>query len=485
MQSGLMIVVAFIALAGQRSTSSATRSLAADTATVQGVVFDSLAMSPLSGALIQMVPSDPSAAPGHYAAKSDSLGRFLIRGVPAGEYVIGFYHLTLDTLGIELPNRRLTVMGREFVTALGTPSAATLIATFCGAQGPNRSAGSRSSLFPTLLIGHVRDVRTEVAVESALVSFSWADVDWTAKGPEIVDRNARAQTGGGGFFAVCGLPPEVPLSAATYRATDSSGHIALRVPPAGFLHVTLAMGAGGRRGRVVGRITDTAKRPLGKAHVAIGNRLAATNDDGSFLIDSVGVGSQSIVVRALGYAPRLDILQVAEGRPTEFAVTLERVVALPAVVSNESAAAANLAQYLHEKRSDASGAMFVEPTRIPGYKSQQSACQLIRAATRVDYCRTDRPFFCPAIFVNGVKTRLRIEDIEPDDIIGVEGFGHSPPARYAGIKQVCPFVIWTRCSGSTLPTCEGDSRSRLPADRRRRDHAEETFAVVFPKRSDL
>jgi hypothetical protein len=466
MRKALMMVGAFIGIAGQhRPSSSATRLLAVDTATVRGAVFDSLAMSPLAGALIQMVPADPSAAPGHYGARSDSAGRFVIPGVPAGRYVIGFYHVALDTLGIELPDRLLTVRGGEFATTLGTPSAATLIATFCGAPDSNRSDTPRSSTSPTLLIGHVRDVRTEAAVESASVNISWAGAESTTNGLAIVDRQATVQTRGSGFFAVCGLPPDVALFASTARAADSSGRVALRVPSAGFLHVTLAVGAAGRRGRVVGRVTDMAKRPVGTAHLTIGDRAATTSENGSFVLDSVGVGSQSIEVRALGYAPRLDVLRVAEDRPTEFAATLERVVALPAVVSNESATARNLTQYLDDKRRDASGALFVEPIRISGYKSQQSACQLVSAATRVDICRRDQPYVCRAIFVNGVKTSLRIDDIDPDDIIGVEGFGHAPPARYAGIPGVCPFVIWTRCAGATIPTC-GDNPASKPTPER-------------------
>lgn len=466
MHKAWMMVGAFAVITGQHGPpSSAARLLAVDTTTVRGTVFDSLAKSPLAGALIQIVPADSSAAPGHFTATSDSAGRFVIPEVPAGQYVIGFYHVALDTLGIELPGRLLTVRGGEVVAALGTPSATTIIAAFCGALGSHRPDTLRSSTVPTLLIGHVRDVRTEAAIESASVNISWAGVEPTPEGLTVVERHATAHTRASGFFALCGLPPDISLSASSARAADSSGRIALRLPSAGFLHVTLTIGGAGRHGRVVGRVTDTATRPVATAQLTIGDRTATTSENGSFVLDGVGVGSQSVEVRALGYAPRLDVIQVAENRPTEFAATLERVVALPAVVSNESAAAANLAQYLHDKRTDASGATFVEPIRMPGYKSQQSACQLISAATRLDFCRTDRPFFCQAIFVNGAKTRLRIDDIDPDDIIGVEGFGHGPPARYVGITQVCPFVIWTRCAGATIPTCGDNPASRPTIDR--------------------
>src|SRR4051812_4448009 len=128
MRTAWMMVGAFVGIAGQHSSlSSAPRVVAVDTTTVRGTVFDSLAMSPLAGASIQMAPADSSAAPGPYAATSDSGGRFAIPGVPAGRYVIGFYHPALDTLGIEVRDRLLTVGGRAVTSTLGTPSAATLV----------------------------------------------------------------------------------------------------------------------------------------------------------------------------------------------------------------------------------------------------------------------------------------------------------------------------------------------------------------------
>lgn len=460
MRIALMTLGAFTAIVGHTPASLPPRLPIVDT-TVRGAVFDSLAMSPLAGASIQMVPADPSVLPGHYGATSDSVGRFVIPDVPAGRYVIGFHHIALDTLGIELPDRPLTVSGREFATTLATPSAATLIAMFCGAPRP--------SMASTLLIGHVRDVRTEAAARSASVNFSWADVESTTNGLAIVDRQATADTRANGFFALCGLPLDVSLAATAARAADSSGRVALRVPSTGFLHVTLALGAANQRGRVVGRIVDAAKRPVRTAHVTVGDRVATTSENGSFVLDSVGVGSQSVEIRAIGYVPRLDVLQVAEDRATELAATLERVTALPAVVTKEAAAAANLAEYLQDKRSDASGSVFIEPIRIPGYKSQQSICRLISAATRVDFCRGDASFSCPAIFVNGVKTTLRIDDIDPDDVIGVQGFRRNPPPRYVGFRDVCPFAIWTRCAGATIPTC-GDNPASRPIDRRPGDY---------------
>ena len=105
-------------------------------------MFDSLTASPLAGANVQLVGADSAVRAVRLTALSDSAGAFLVRGVPAGHYVVGFYHPALDTLGIEVRDRMVNIdIGNAFV-ALGTPSAATLSATLCGVSGNTDSAAT-------------------------------------------------------------------------------------------------------------------------------------------------------------------------------------------------------------------------------------------------------------------------------------------------------------------------------------------------------
>src|SRR5437773_10933261 len=68
--------------------------------TVSGIVHDSIAGLPLSGATVQIVSADTD---GHFAAtrSTDSTGRYEVHDVPAGRYVLGFLHPLLDSIGIE------------------------------------------------------------------------------------------------------------------------------------------------------------------------------------------------------------------------------------------------------------------------------------------------------------------------------------------------------------------------------------------------
>src|SRR5258708_8703231 len=103
-------------------------------ATVSGVVHDSIARMPLASAIVQLVATRGSAWFGR-AAVSDSLGRFTLRDVPDGRYMIGFFHPMLDSLGLEPPVRDVVVDGPQSVRAdVAVPSPTRLRDAICGSR---------------------------------------------------------------------------------------------------------------------------------------------------------------------------------------------------------------------------------------------------------------------------------------------------------------------------------------------------------------
>ena len=77
-------------------------------ATVTGTVFDSIGRKPIAGANIELVSGEsPTARP--FTATSDASGRFSIDGVPFGRYLAGFFHVSLDSLGLEAAPRQVDV----------------------------------------------------------------------------------------------------------------------------------------------------------------------------------------------------------------------------------------------------------------------------------------------------------------------------------------------------------------------------------------
>ncbi|MEP7086645.1 MAG: carboxypeptidase-like regulatory domain-containing protein, partial [Gemmatimonadota bacterium] len=98
--------IAALLLALATLTGSALQSRA-QTGRVDGVVFDSLRMQPLAGAIVQLVQPPPSRHA--YSATTDSLGRFSISGIRADTYISGFLHPLLDTLGVLAAYGSLTI----------------------------------------------------------------------------------------------------------------------------------------------------------------------------------------------------------------------------------------------------------------------------------------------------------------------------------------------------------------------------------------
>ena len=98
-----------------------------------GIVFDSLAMRPLTGALVQFVVADDPAQV--RTATTDTRGAVAFDDVRRGAYLIGFLHPRLDSLALSPPLLRVDVRAPGALHAsLGVPSSATLLTRLCGAS---------------------------------------------------------------------------------------------------------------------------------------------------------------------------------------------------------------------------------------------------------------------------------------------------------------------------------------------------------------
>ena len=172
-------------------------------ARVTGVVFDSLAMRPLTGAVVQLalVP-----APGRIADVrsfvTDTLGRYEFRAITPGTYLLGFQHVAVDSLGLHSPVQRIDVRTESTVRApMAVPSARAVIRAVCGRDG------SKDSL--SVLLGSVRHSRSDAPLPGAFVSVRWGEVLLGRGGSmqrttPIVDTWANDE----GWFTAC-IPGDV------------------------------------------------------------------------------------------------------------------------------------------------------------------------------------------------------------------------------------------------------------------------------------
>src|SRR4051794_18539612 len=101
-------------------------------ARLRGRVFDSVTALPLIGARVELVNADDRT---HivFSTTSDSLGRFVVDSVARGRYIAGFLHPMLDSLGLALAQRPLTVsVDGDVPVDLAVPSPERIESALCG-----------------------------------------------------------------------------------------------------------------------------------------------------------------------------------------------------------------------------------------------------------------------------------------------------------------------------------------------------------------
>ena len=451
-------------------------------AIVEGVVYDSIARVPLPGVTVHFVSAENPTARSH-SAIADEDGRYIITDIPAGRYLAAFFATPLDTLGLESPAREVSVReGRQRID-LATPSSATLIRAVCGTFDDSTTA----------LIGHVRRTGTGEPVTGADVSVEWSEMILDARGVRNSDRRVMAKTQGPGFFALCGLPGDVTVTARASLAPDSTGFVEIELPPGELRHFTFALGGAQLVERVIaitpdstavdtaGLMTATVRywrgdarlagvvrnadgRPVAGATVALwgAQRSATTSERGTFLLDSLPGGSHTAEVRLIGYQPVRQVVQLAPGQTASVELELAaRVVVLEEVrVRGELVYGRSLAEFERRRRMGPSQ-YFLGPQEIerrpltpltrllqglPGIwvVCVGGECVVrMRGAPSLTNARDCEP----ALWIDGYRDRIREWTfLWSDEIAAVEIYprGSSVPSEFYDGNRCGAVVVTTR-----------------------------------------
>ena len=291
--------------------------------TISGRVYDSVAKAPLAGATVELVASPPGST-NPIRVTTDSVGRYTLTDVSPGKYVLGFSHAVLDSIGIEQPFVRIEVgspLGARRID-LGVPGPAQILNAVCGTQTAKDSGG--------VVLGHVYDASTRSGVDGGSVVAEWRSFGVVANRLRMANPQVIATTARGGWFAICGVPrgDDVILEAA--RGGDTTGAVTVRVPAHGLARHELfvdkneivtvpvrdSLGAPDTargservnrgRSRLTGTVVDSKSgQPIAGAQVVISGAAltGTTNDRGVFNISGAPGGTQSLLIRAVRYAP--------------------------------------------------------------------------------------------------------------------------------------------------------------------------------------
>jgi hypothetical protein len=436
---------------------------------VHGVVFDSVAQAPLAGAVVQIAPRE-STGP-LYSTTTDSTGHFRIADLPAGQFMIGFYHDALTALGLDAPLRTFALAADTNVTIdLGVPSGPVVRALRCvGDSTPSRDG---------LLAGFVRNAEDNTALPGATVTAEWRAIALDPGNFRVVPQRAGATVGLDGTYRVCGLPVDAPL---TLRVT-APGHHALVgpivVPVAGVARQDVRLadssvvrGAAGLRGRVV----HENMRPVTSGRAVIPELARDVPvQNGTFLLAELPAGTWVVEGHAIGLEPKSAWFDATDGGTAATTITMSnQAQPLDAVtVIGEPSRNTRILEDVLRRQRSAFGTVF-----LPGSPWLQGAlytADVLRAARGFRYVSPTKVYGRPGpiskaypggqciainVYVNGEFFPGGLEELDTvapaRDVLAVEAYPDIAftPIQWRGNvggnmnpgRQVCAVVVvWTK-----------------------------------------
>ncbi len=459
---------------------------------VIGVVFDSLAMRPLSGAMVQLVSVvDPSRV---RSATSDARGSYAIDSVAVGAYLLGFFHARLDSLGIESPLLRVEVRSEGEIRApVAIPSGRTLAARLCGANATAETPGG-------MFMGYVRSARGELLTAPARIRAQWSEVQLGPRGVERRSPARYATTSAAGAFVICGIPTDGTIMARAFVGPDSSGFVELDAPRNGLLFRDIFVGSATKvpvsasanpdertgsaapstfasastvlrgNGKLRGTVRNSSGQPVQGARLVLwgSGSEVTTSASGQFTMQALPAGTYTVEARALGYMPKrtaVDVLDGAEGIaeiamdvfvPTvdTMRIRANRNPALDPLADFERRRKSGFGHFIDEEAMNNRNAIYMSDvfrmtpgmTIMPGQSTGDQV--LMRGAG--GSC-------VPTVFLNGM--RIMNDDgnldnlVNPQDVRAVEIYNRaaSVPIQFQSSNGCGSIVIWTGGRRATTP----------------------------------
>jgi hypothetical protein len=459
------------------SPSDTGQSAGARTRTViSGFVLDSMTNQPLEGAVVLLSGTSKTVT-------TDAGGRFRFEldSATSGTYTIGFFHPSLDSLGVTPPPRQVQVhAGGDNFVELAVPSARTISYALCPDTSLTDGRG--------VVAGTVRDAATDEPLDSVRVVLMWTGMSVGNTSVTKVPRAVSVLTDERGSYHACGVPTGVRVTAQARTNVQRSGWIEVTVPEGGigtrnFLIGTrpprsVAANPGADTGAktaaplgtavLTGTVTSTNGQPLEGAQVLLlGTTLGGRTDQGgNFRLGGLPGGTQSIEVRQIGYAPQRYAVDLAPDKISKVnAVLEERAVVLKEVeVAGKKGSGipgfdrrqkSGFGTYITRDDIEKRGAINTSDLfrTIPGvqvlWNGSGYTVQMSRANT--GYCPVQYYIDGTPFLSTGGDDMDQI--VQPQDIQAIEvykGPTETPAEFQGGGGAACgTIVIWTRRGGSS------------------------------------
>lgn len=338
---------------------------------------------------------------------------------------------------------------------------AALLARFCGDTARRADLGA--------LVGRVRGAEDDTPLAGVTVVARWNDVgvDRATGSATLTPRTVAAVSDGQARYTFCALPRYTQLIVQVQAGDRASGAMELRIADEtvlvhGFSLSLRAQTDSEPRGTatVLGEVVSLTGEPVKDARVNLngGTASVVTNDTGVFVLPSLPGGSQTLIVRRIGYLPKRIAVELRPGAATPVTVVLDRTVqvldSVRVLARRFNSQKEFLEQFDQRKRASPGGVFLTEEylarriysetqdifRNIAGLSvSPDGVVSLTRGAASLTADRC-----VPALFIDNIKMETTLDIVRPHEIRGIEIYksaGTVPP-QY---NDICgAIVIWTK-----------------------------------------
>jgi Carboxypeptidase regulatory-like domain/TonB-dependent Receptor Plug Domain len=471
-----MVVAGMLAAAAahaqQTGTAPAAPAAPAATGVIVGYIFDSTVTRPLAEANVQIVTKADPTHGTSFSTSTDSSGFFRVTNVPAGEYLITFFHSRLDELGLNGPMKTLAVGTGRADIELGVPTTSHVIAMHCGARAALDSSG--------LLLGTVLAADSPDPVAGASVTAQWFEISFSARGMVRSTPTVRATTDANGRFRICGLPGDATLNVWAGLGKAVTGSVNVEVKPGRVATIALSLDVAdtvltattsGPVHRGTARVSGVVRTPSGSvlpgARVALrGTDLETVADaSGAYSLANLPAGTQTLEARAIGFVPIARSITLSPKRAQRFDVRFDSAARIlqNVQVTGERVYDRATQEFMDAKKRGFG--YFIDRETIENRQPFQTS-DLLRTAPGVTVYSSGAPGSqanisirggggfsgsCqPSIVIDGLMLTGDAGDIDmlarPEDIAGMAVYrgASEVPVQYATGSSCGLIQIWTR-----------------------------------------
>ncbi len=425
-------------------------------AQLRGVVYDSLARSPLAGARVLVQGTA-------LGGTTDDGGRFRIDSVPVGRRTLFVEHPALDTVGLSNLTQTVTVTaGRPTVVEVSLPSLWTMRRAACAGRAVPMVRDSG------LIYGAVRDAASGVRLAGVRVLVSWITARRGQTGVEVERPGVESRTDSLGNFYACDVPTDIVVTVQAAAGSFVTGRTERLLGPRGVARHDLTLSrsgttvldtvAGAQRGRAAlagtVRNEDGGARPGVRVGVDDAVGEAYSDADGRFLLTGLPAGSQMVMGRLIGFTAARAMVDLRDGDTAQVELAMRAVNVLDTIrVTASARASAELDEIQQRARMGAGYRLSEEELRtkstmrtvfagMPSLVVEGPSVFNFRLLGRVaaGYCGVN-------LYIDGRRAATdELQSYRPDQLIAVEYFPRSAeaPMRYQGASTCSVMLVWTR-----------------------------------------